>query len=172
MIVKKKESLGWVKVIAIAIIAASLLRSFVFATSIVQGESMDPTIQDGERLLFNKVVYLVGEPNRGDIVIIKRPIKNYVKRVIALPHETITVKDKVLYINGERYTQTFLDSQDLSQTGDFGPVEVPGNSYFVMGDNRLISKDSRNGLGFVTKEEIIGRSEFVIYPFSEWTFTR
>src|SRR5699024_12154600 len=79
---KKNEWLDWIKAIIIAVLLAFFLRTFVFATSIVEGESMNPTLENGERVIINKFVYLFGEPERGDIVIIKRPTKNYVKRVI------------------------------------------------------------------------------------------
>src|SRR5699024_1536574 len=110
--------------------------------------------------------------DRGDIVIIERPLKNYVKRVIALPGETIEVKDHVLHINGEIYEQNFLSENEILGTGNFGPIEIPEDSYFVMGDNRSTSKDSRNGLGFIEEENIIGRSEIIIFPFNELRVTR
>lgn len=169
---KKSEWLEWGKAILIALLIALFLRSFVFATSIVDGESMDPTLKDGERVIFNKAIYLLAEPDRGDIVIIQRPIKNYVKRVIALPGETIEISGNDLYINGEKLDQKFLSKQAELQTGNFGPIEIPDNSYFVMGDNRAISKDSRNGLGFINEDEIIGRSEFIIFPFNKWSRTK
>ncbi len=169
---KKNEWLEWVKAIILAILIALFLRTFIFATSIVEGESMDPTLQDGERVIFNKLIYYMGEPDRGDVVIIQRPTKNYVKRVIGLPGETIEINGSHLIINGEEYSQTFLTEDARYNTGNFGPVTIPKESYFVMGDNRAISKDSRNGLGFIEENEIIGKSEIVIYPFSEWAMTK
>lgn len=169
---EKNEWFEWGKALFLAILLAFILRSFVFATSIVEGESMDPALEDGERIIFNKIVYLVSEPARGDIVIIQRPHKNYVKRIIALPNEVIEMKNHTLYIDNIEQKDSFVNKQDEMQTGDFGPIEVPENSYFVMGDNRAISKDSRNGLGFIKRKDIIGRSEFIIYPFSDWATTR
>nr|WP_245831816.1 signal peptidase I [Oceanobacillus senegalensis] len=169
---KKNEWLEWGKAIIIAIVIAFLLRTFIFATSIVQGESMDPTLENGERVIFNKLVYLLDEPERGDIVIIQRPTKNYVKRVIGLPGETIEIVNGELFINGEKYIQTFLTEEAKLQTNNFGPVTVPDEQYFVMGDNRAISKDSRNGLGLIQESEIIGKSEVIIYPLSEWERTQ
>ncbi|WP_407939232.1 signal peptidase I [Oceanobacillus salinisoli] len=162
----------WLKAIIIAILIALFLRTFIFATSIVEGESMDPTLEDGERVIFNKLVYLIDEPERGDIVIIQRPAKNYVKRVIGLPGETIEIKNGELYIDGDRYVQTFLTEEAIHQTNNFGPVTIPEDNYFVMGDNRAISKDSRNGLGLILESEIIGKSEIIIYPINEWERTR
>lgn len=169
---QKSEWLEWIKAIFIAVVIALVIRTFIFSTSIVEGESMAPTLDNGDRIVFNKFVYLVSNPERGDIVIIKRPLKNYVKRVIALPGETIEVRNHVLYINDEAYDQNFLPEITNIATGNFGPVEVPSDNYFVMGDNRNISKDSRNGLGLIEETNIIGRSEIIIFPFDEWSITR
>ncbi|MFC2950277.1 signal peptidase I [Virgibacillus sediminis] len=169
---ENSEWVEWGKAIVVALLVAFILRSFVFATSIVEGESMEPTLEDGERVIFNKIVYLLDEPDRGDVVIIERPSKNYVKRIIGLPGETIEIRHSELYINGERYEQTFLNEIDLQRTGNIGQVHIPEGSYYVMGDNRAISKDSRNGLGFIEEESIIGKTEVIIYPFSEWAVTR
>jgi len=169
---QKSEWLEWIKAIFIAIVIALIIRTFFFSTSIVEGESMAPTLDSGDRIIFNKFVYLIDEPDRGDIVIIQRPLKNYVKRVIALPGETIEVKDHVLYIDDEAYEQTYLPETEILATGDFEPVDVPADNYFVMGDNRGISKDSRNGLGLIREDDIIGRSEIIIFPFNEWSITR
>ena len=169
---EKNEWVEWGKAIFIAILLALFLRTFIFSTSIVEGDSMAPTLDSGDRIIFNKFVYLIGEPKRSDIIIIQRPAKNYVKRVIALPGETIEMNNHVLYINGEKYEQTFINNDAKLHTGNFGPIEVPKNSYFVMGDNRAISKDSRNGLGFIEADNIIGKSEIIMFPFSEWSITR
>ncbi len=169
---KRNEWLEWLKAVLVAIILVFILRTFVFSASVVEGESMSPTLEDGNKIIFNKFVYLVGGPERADVVIIQRPLKNYVKRVIALPGEVIEIKNHILYINDEVYDQPFINEEAILNTGNFGPIEVPDDSYFVMGDNRAISKDSRNGLGFIEDEHIIGRSEFIIYPFSEWSQTR
>src|SRR5690625_500338 len=92
---KEKNTFSdWIKAVLIAMVLAFLLRSFVFATSVVKGESMLPTLEDGERVIFNKFIYLVTDPGRGDIVIIAKPESNYVKRVIGLPNETIEMRDE------------------------------------------------------------------------------
>lgn len=80
--------------------ACFFLRTFIFATSIVEGESMYPTLQDGERVIFNKIVYTIDDPGRGDVVIIHQPPKNYVKRIIGMPGETIEIENSQLYIDG------------------------------------------------------------------------
>lgn len=172
-----KKSIGMIvnvvlKAMLTVFVFTLLLNVFVFSTSIVQGKSMMPILEEGDRVIFNKTAYTFNEPERGDIVIIQRPLKNYVKRIVGLPGETVEVKEHKLFIDGERYKQNFLAEKEIHRTLDFGPVIVPSNSYFVMGDNRMISKDSRNGLGFVTNKEIAGRLELVLYPFSEFSFTR
>lgn len=169
---KNTAWLDWIKAIVIAVITILLLRQFGLATSVVEGESMYPALENGEKIIFNKFVYLVTEPDRGDIVIIQQTDKNYVKRLIGMPGETIEMKDHVLYINNEPFNNTYIDEYNTLLTGDFGPYDIPADHYFVIGDNRAISKDSRNGLGFIHRSEIIGRSEFVIFPLNEWEITR
>lgn len=168
----KHELWEWTKAITLALVLAFIVRHFIFATSIVEGTSMEPTLEDGERVLYNKMVYLVDEPDRGDIVIIQRPNKNYVKRVVGLPGDTVEVQDHKLYVNNRRVDQTYLNQKAIEETGDFSAVTIPKDKYFVMGDNRNISKDSRTGLGFISSDEIIGRSELIISPFDEWSWTR
>ncbi|QHE51988.1 signal peptidase I [Pontibacillus sp. HMF3514] len=168
----KNEAWEWTKAITLALILAFIVRHFVFATSIVEGTSMEPTLEDGERVLYNKMVYLVGEPDRGDIVIIQRPTKNYVKRVVGLPGDKVEVRDHTLYVNDKKVDQEYLNQEAIKETGDFSPVTIPKDKYFVMGDNRDISKDSRTGLGYISHDEIIGRSELIISPFDEWSWTR
>lgn len=169
---KKNEWIEWIKAIIIAIVITFGLKTFIISTSVVEGESMAPTLNDGDRIIFNKLIYLIGEPDRGDVVIIQRTLKNYVKRVIALPGEKIEMKNHILYIDDQQYDQSFIAESARKHTGNFGPIEVPDDQYFVMGDNRAVSKDSRNGLGFIEKDSIIGRSEVIFYPFSEWSKTR
>lgn len=166
------EWFEWVKAILIALILVFLLRSFVFATSIVEGTSMVPALENGERIIFNKFIYLVSEPKRGDIIIIEQPNKNYVKRIIGMPGETIEGNNFQILIDGEEQELTFVERANYLLSGNFEPVLIPDDYYFVMGDNRALSKDSRNGLGLIKRSEIVGRSEFVIYPFDEWEITR
>ncbi|MUV36296.1 Signal peptidase I [Lentibacillus sp. JNUCC-1] len=169
---KKSEWLEWAKAILIAIVIGLLLQNFVMATSVVEGESMDPTLEDGERVIFNKFIYLIDSPERGDIVIIQHPSKNYVKRVIGLPGETIEMQNHILYIDDQEVAQDFIGNEAINSTGNFGPIHIPEDSYFVMGDNRAKSRDSRNGLGLIKEEDIIGRSELIYYPFDQWGLTR
>lgn len=172
---RTKGKLEWIellKVIVIAVVLALIVKSFVLSTSIVEGESMEPTLVDGERIVYNKFVYLIGSPDRGDVVIIKRPFKNYVKRIVALPGEKVEMKNHILYIDDQPSEQNYLNEDSKEHTGNFGPYFIPNEHYFVLGDNRAVSKDSRNGLGLIEEDEIIGRSEFIYFPVSEWSRTK
>src|SRR5699024_4408064 len=117
----RNEWYGWLKIIIIAIIIAFIVRTFIFSTSIVDGNSMYPALEDGERVIVNKASYLISDPDRGDIVIIQHPEKNYVKRVIGLPNETIEMKDYTLYIDGKAQPSSFVSRDVEILTGDFGP---------------------------------------------------
>lgn len=164
--------IGWIKAFLIAAVIAVLLNTFIFSSSIVEGISMEPTLQDEDRIIFNKLIYLVSEPGRGDIVMIKKDNKNYVKRIIGMPGESIKMSNHNLYINNEEQHQTYVDRHGDILTGSFGPTEIPHDYYYVIGDNRAVSKDSRNGLGLIKRDEIAGRSEFILYPFSHVSKTK
>jgi len=162
----------WIKAGLIALILAIILNTFIFSSSIVEGISMEPTLKDNDRILINKLTYILSEPNRGDIVIIQHENKNYIKRIIALPGETIEMSDHTLYIDNEEQENTYVNQSDEILTGSFGPLKIADDHYFVMGDNRLVSKDSRNELGLIKQNEIIGKSEFIIYPFDRLKKTK
>src|SRR5699024_11470954 len=89
-------------------------------------------------------------------------------RIIGLPYETIEMKDSKLYVNDVEQDISYVDGFVTKLTGDFGPVTITDDNYFVLGDSRAISKDSRNGIGFVSKSDIIGKAEIVMYPIPDW----
>lgn len=168
----KKELFGWGKSLLIAAGIAVIIRTFLFSPYIVEGASMEPTLHNEEKIFVNKMNYVTSF-KRGDVVIIKGTTKNYVKRIIGMPGDKIEMNHDQLLINGEHVKESYLTenrkaAEEMGSllTGDFGPISVPANHYFVMGDNRLKSMDSRNGLGFIKQTAIIGESEFVIFPFS------
>ncbi|MCD7035490.1 signal peptidase I [Metabacillus sp. GX 13764] len=178
---KKNAYLDWLKAILIAVVLAAVIRWFLFEPYMVEGSSMYPTLRDGEKLFVNKTIHYMGQIKRGYIVIIDGEKENvhYVKRVIGLPGDTVQAKNDKLYINGKELKESYLNSNEkeavqlgLQLTADFGPKKVPKGQYFVMGDNRLNSMDSRNGLGLIKENRIVGRSEFVFYPFNEVKATR
>ena len=157
-----------------------LLRQFVFTPVVVKGHSMDPTLADGERVIALKNTSI----DRFDIVTFPAPDeknKNYIKRVIGLPGDTVEYKNDVLYINGEAFDEPYLDQFKEALT-DGGPLtydfsleeiqvdatnKVPEGKYFVLGDNRRNSKDGRY-IGFVSKEDMMGNVKFVMWPPSRF----
>lgn len=176
---------GWARSILFAIVVAFLIRAYILTPVLVEGASMEPTLHDHEKIIVSKTISWIGEIHRGDIVIIKDDeVKiNYVKRVIGLPGETIKMKDDVLFVNGKEIREPYLDDYKKTAnqlgsrlTGDFGPIEVPKDHYFVMGDNRPHSMDSRTDsldtLGFIETDRIIGKSKFVLFPFKNIRITK
>ncbi|TYR81650.1 signal peptidase I [Priestia megaterium] len=150
-----------------------IIRTFLFSPYIVKGASMNPTLHNGERLVVNKLSYSIHDIVRGDIIIIQGDgqEKHYVKRVIGLPGEKIEMKNDELFIDNEKVAEPYLKRNrqaanylEMELTGDFGPIQIPDDHLFVMGDNRLYSMDSRNGLGMIDIEDVIGKGEFVFYP--------
>lgn len=170
----KNEYVSWIKSIFIALGLALIIRTFFFSPVMVDGASMEPTLHDQEKMLVTKTIGWVGQVHRGDIVIIDTddPKLSYVKRIIGLPGDLIEMRDDQLFINHEQVNEPYLkgnkniahlDGRQLTE--DFGPIIVPDDHYFVMGDNRFRSRDSRNQLGFIEADRIIGKSKFVFFPF-------
>lgn len=163
----REEILEWGKVILLGVALSLFIKVFIIDVPIVKGDSMLPTLRDGERLLTNKVIYNFKDPSRGDVVIIKTPKDNYVKRIIGLPGDTIEVRNTSIFINGVFLKQEYLEEDYVSSIGVNEVIEVPDEKYFVMGDNRDVSLDSRNGLGFIERDYIVGKTEMVLFPFKE-----
>ncbi|MCL1913084.1 MAG: signal peptidase I [Eubacteriaceae bacterium] len=165
-----KEELGkeireWIKALFTAVIFGLVLHFFIFETVYVQQRSMYPTLKEGERLIMLKINYIVGRPKRGDIAIVKiDPTSKYVKRVIGLPGETIQIAGNVVYINGDVLDEPYLDSR--MQYSDYPLTTIPEGMYFVMGDNRPDSLDSRSPMiGFIFEEEFLGKVSLRFSPF-------
>ncbi len=170
-----REVLEWGLAFLFAVGFAFLIRQFLFAPILVEGKSMMPTLHDKNRMIVNKVAYDIGEPERFDIVVFHATeTKDYIKRVIGLPGEKIEYKNDVLYINDKAYEEPYLDEykKNLSSknlTGDFDAVVVPDDCYFLMGDNRLDSRDSRD-IGVIPIDKIIGKTNLVFWPMSDFHF--
>lgn len=147
----------------LVIVGVFLVVMFVVTFQQVIGPSMDPTLHEGDVLLLDKLSYRFFKPSRNDIVVIEEDSKNMIKRIIGLPGETISYKDNILYIDGESYKETTIDVE----TADFGPVTLGSDEYFVMGDNRINSMDSRD-FGPVEKKHIVGRVAIRIWPFNKF----
>lgn len=161
----KREALELGKVVLFALVAAFFLRENVVAAAEVPTGSMEETVMTGSRILINQLAYVVEEPQRGDIVAFywpDNPKEIFLKRVMGLPGETIQGIDGYVYINGVKLKEDYTP-QKLEQ--DFGPFEVPEGGYFMLGDNRNNSKDSRYWLNpYVEKEDMLGKAKIVFYP--------
>ena len=166
---RKKDAREWVVSIVTALLAVLIIRSFLFTIIRVDGPSMTDTLQHNDRLFVTVLDMKLHGPDRFDVVITHYDDtrKEYVKRVIGLPGDTLEVKSGVLYVNGEAYEEPFLSPDRIVNYSlpqyDFGPIEVPEGSYFVMGDNRDNSRDSRR-VGFLSEDKIVGKVRYIIWP--------
>ncbi|MHC6179596.1 signal peptidase I [Clostridium sp. JNZ X4-2] len=162
-----KELIEIGKSILIAIIAAFLIITFIFETVSVDGHSMDPTLNNGDRLIVEKVSYYFRAPKPGDIVVIKYPAdpkEKFIKRVIGVGGDRVRIEDGKLYVNDVVKNEPYILE---TMTGNFDEVTVPQNTVFVLGDNRNNSRDSRYpDVGFVSYKMVVGRAAFRLYPFN------
>lgn len=161
---------------ATVLLIALTVRHFVFEPTVVEGESMQTTLMDGERIFIDKLSYWFTAPARGDIVIVHYPgrSEHFVKRIVALEGETIEIRDGYVYINGEQLDESSYASDEWygrirllinSPQSHNGVYTVPEGHVFVMGDNRNWSKDSRSReVGAIPVTEILGRARFVFWP--------
>lgn len=162
----KKEIIGYAKVIVCGIIIAIILNKFVIINANITSESMLPTLSKGDKLIGNRLSYLFSEPERGDIIIFESSVEGeglLVKRVIGLPTEVITIIDGKVYIGDSKVplSEPYVVNMD---DGNYGPYIIPVDCYFVMGDNRVNSLDSRFFLKtFVSKKQIVARPLFKYY---------
>jgi len=155
----------WTRDLLIAIGLALVIIVFLYQPVKVEGTSMAPLLSDQERIFINKFVYRFEAIHRGDVVVFWYPLdrtKSFIKRVIALPGETVELRHGMLYVNGQLLPEPYVPPQYADVT-DFGPVKVPRGSYFVMGDHRISSNDSRV-FGPVAGQYIYGRAVFAYWP--------
>jgi signal peptidase I len=156
-----------------ALLIAILIKTFLFQAFYIPSESMYPTLKTHDRVLVNKLSYKLHDVHRGDIVVFEKPpsetsdIKDLVKRVIGLPNETVEGRDGHIYINGKLLKEPYLP--DGMETSTFGPQTIPSNSVWVMGDNRVASRDSRY-FGPITESSIVGRVFIRIWPIKRIGF--
>jgi signal peptidase I len=181
--------------IVVALVVAIVVKTFIVQAFYIPSESMVPTLEVGDRVFVNKLAYRVGDVRRGDVIVFQNPHpgaiaergvvdgalhwlgegigfaqpqdEDFIKRVVGLPGETIEIRDNVVYVDGRRLDEPYLTSEAEQHNGNFPPTRVPGDSLFVMGDNRGNSADSRYGLGFVPLERVIGKAFVIVWPPSD-----
>ena len=159
----KKEIIIYVSIFLLIII----IRTFIVTPIRVNGDSMNPTLKDGEIMILNKIGYSINGVERFDIVVVDYNGDKLIKRVIGLPGETLKYENNILYINGQEVEEPYLNesTEDFNITS-FGYSKIPRDCYFVLGDNRDDSKDSRI-IGCVIEKQIKGKTSLVILPFSD-----
>lgn len=162
-----KELWEYVKMILFVVIVVLVVDNFLLINAVIPSESMENTIMTGDRIFGNRLAYLFDDPERFDIVIFKYPddeSQRFIKRVIGLPGETVEIREGKVYING---LDTPLDDSFTPETpvGNFGPYTVPEGCYFMLGDNRNNSRDSRMWDNpYVKKEKILGKAVLRYFP--------
>ncbi|PLR78894.1 signal peptidase I [Bacillus sp. V3-13] len=174
----KREGLEWIKAFAIGIVIFAFIRTFFFSNYIVEGESMMPTLGDGNKLVVNKIGYQIGDLERFDVIVFHaNEQEDYVKRIIGLPGDEIEYRDDQLLINGKKIEEPYLDRYRMEipgekLTGDFtlreitGEETVPEGKLFVLGDNRRGSWDSRQ-FGFIDADQVVGEVNLRYWPLDE-----
>ena len=159
----KKEILSWILILAVALGLGLFVNKVLIVNAKIPSESMETTVMTGDRLVALRTAYWFDEPKRGDIVVFRYPddeTELYIKRIIGVPGDTVEGKDGIVYVNGEALDEPYI-SEPIEE--DFGSFDVPEDSYFMMGDNRNNSWDSRYWDNtFVKREKILGKS-FVRY---------
>ena len=159
---------SWLRDLVISVAVSAFIIIFLYQPVRVEGTSMLPMLEDQDRLFINKIAYRVGEIQRGDVVVFLYPHdheKSYIKRVIALPGDTLRIDHGQVIVNGKRVSESYVPrrfADDRSQP----EMTVPGNEYFVMGDHRSISSDSRD-FGPVDRDLIYGKAAFVYWPMDQ-----
>jgi signal peptidase I len=155
----------WTRDLLIAIGLALVIIVFLYQPVKVEGTSMAPLLSDQERIFINKFVYRFEPIDRGDVVVFWYPLdhsKSFIKRVIALPGETVEIRRGIVSVNGKEIAEPYVPPQ-YADVSDYGPTKVPANNYFVMGDHRISSNDSRV-FGPVPSQFIYGRAVFAYWP--------
>jgi signal peptidase I len=170
----------WAVIVVVAVLVAVVVRTFVAQTFYVPSTSMYPTLKAGDRIVVDKLAFDLHSIERGNIVVFRRPpresaacggplVPDLVKRVIGLPGETISARGGQVYITGKELAEPWLPKVSSTYTANFGPVKIAANHYFMMGDNRVASCDSRMW-GTVPRSYIVGKVDLIIWPLSRITF--
>lgn len=156
-----------IETLIIALVLAFVIRTFVFESFQVQGHSMLPTLHNSDRVLVNKLALRIGKPKTGEIIVFQSPVvpsQDWIKRVIGVPGDTVSIRQNVVYINGKKYPEPFLKYR---QSKNYGPVTVPAGDLFVLGDNRPISYDSRY-FGMLKQSRVVGQAFLIWWPLNRF----
>ena len=166
-----EELWEYVKMIVFVVVIVFIINNVLLINARIPSESMEKTIMTGDRIFGNRLAYMTKDPERFDIVIFKFPDDEsqlFIKRIIGLPGETVEIHDGHIYINGSDTPLEDVETKDYME-GTYGPYTVPDDCYFVMGDNRNNSKDSRFWVNtFVSKDEILGKAAFRYWPITDF----
>jgi signal peptidase I len=170
---RKSSIREFAETLIIAGVLAALIMAFVARAYTVNGESMLPTLNHGERLLVDKLSYRFVEPARGDIVVFKypaNPSEQFIKRIIGVPGDVVSIENGIVYVNGQALDEDYISGP--ARIG-FRQQVVPPGTYFVLGDNRNNSEDSRfRSVGFVPKENLVGKAVWRYWPLTEMEIMR
>ena len=167
-----RELLGWIIYILIIIGLTYLIITYVGQRTRVSGSSMETTLSDGDNLIVDKISYRFRDPKRYDIIVFPYKYEEntyYIKRIIGLPGETVQVTGGYVYINGELLESDIYGAEPMADGGIASePITLGADEYFVLGDNRNHSSDSRDpSVGILHREELLGRAWVRIYPFDQ-----
>ncbi|OME83187.1 signal peptidase I [Paenibacillus sp. FSL A5-0031] len=180
-----KEVVEWIKALVIAVVLVFLIRQFLFSPFIVDGPSMKPNFETGERLIVNKILYTIREPKFGEVVVFDVPEqgRKFIKRVIGVPGDKIRLEGDDLYINDKKIDEPYLKEavaaahaegklyNEKGINSDVSEITVPEDTIFALGDNRSDSTDSRV-IGFVSDKEVVGRADIIFWPLNKLEFIK
>lgn len=154
-----------VELLVLSVAIAAMIVTFVAQPFVVDGTSMEPSLHEGERVVVSKLAYRVGAPHRGDVVVFRFPADRrfrFIKRVIGLPGEAVEIRDGKVLVDGRALVEPYLTDETL---GEYPPAKVPAGHYFVLGDNRPNSRDSRYPeVGMVAARNLVGRAVAIYWP--------
>ena len=159
---------SWVRDLVVSVAVSAFIIIFLYQPVRVEGTSMLPVLEDQDRLFINKIAYRVGDIHQGDVVVFQYPrdhTKSYIKRVIALPGDRIRISEGEVYVNGKRLQESYVPSR-FADDRSLPETVLSANEYFVMGDHRSISSDSRD-FGPVDRDLIYGKAVFVYWPMEQ-----